>query len=87
MASYPRPDFLRKALNWASLDGAWSFIFDDRDAGLAQQWHVQGIPAKAEDAQPKREVQVPYAFQPPASGIGLYEAHEVMWYERSIRDI
>ncbi|KAJ6134872.1 hypothetical protein N7512_000032 [Penicillium capsulatum] len=87
MASYPRPDFQRKALNWLSLDGAWSFIFDDRDAGLTQQWHTQGIPAQAADAQPKREIQVPYAFQTPASGIGLYEAHEVMWYERSLRDI
>ena len=87
MASYPRPDFQRKALNWASLDGTWSFIFDDRDVGVSRQWHAKGIPGQAEDSQPKRQIKVPYAFQTPASGIGLYEAHEVMWYERTISDI
>ncbi|KAJ5387508.1 hypothetical protein N7509_010049 [Penicillium cosmopolitanum] len=92
MATYPRPDFQRKALNWASLDGTWSFIFDDADKGRTQQWQKKGIPeqAAAEAASPaqnKRDIKVPYAFQTPASGIGLYEAHEVMWYERSISDI
>lgn len=85
-ASYPRPDFKRKALNWASLDGPWSFIFDDSDRGLSQDWQHKGIPSQAEKTQ-KRQITVPYAFQTPASGIGLYEAHEVMWYERTIEDI
>lgn len=80
-ASYPRPDFQRKALNWASLNGTWDFIFDDSDTGLSQQWQHQGLPT------PKKTINVPYAFQTPASGIGLYEAHEVMWYERTIEDI
>jgi beta-galactosidase/beta-glucuronidase len=35
----------------------------------------------------KRSIQVPYAFQYPASGIGVHEAHEVLWYERTINDI
>ncbi|KAJ5984265.1 hypothetical protein N7481_006364 [Penicillium waksmanii] len=94
MANYPRPDFQRKALNWASLDGTWSFIFDDKDKGLTQQWQKTGIPDQAAEAaspaspaQNKRDIKVPYAFQTPASGIGLYEAHEVTWYERSISDI
>jgi beta-galactosidase/beta-glucuronidase len=86
-SSYPRPDFQRKALNWASLDGTWDFIFDDGNIGLSQKWQNKGIPAHADDKQPKREIQVPYAFQTPASGIGLLEAHELMWYERSIDDI
>ncbi|KAJ5084016.1 hypothetical protein NUU61_008595 [Penicillium alfredii] len=85
-ASYPRPDFQRKALNWASLDGAWDFIFDDANSGLSQQWPREGIPAQAAQ-QPKRHIKVPYAFQTPESGIGLYEAHEVMWYERTISDV
>lgn len=85
-ASYPRPDFQRKALNWTSLDGPWTFIFDDADAGLAEDWQHKGIPAQAEKNQ-KRQINVPYAFQTPASGIGLYEAHEVMWYERTVPDI
>ncbi|KAI2903904.1 CAZyme family GH2 [Aspergillus niger] len=86
MAAYPRPDFQRPALNWLSLDGSWDFIFDDADTGLSQRWHQQGLPAQ-EAAQSKRQINVPYAFQTPASGIGLYEVHEVLWYERTVPDI
>lgn len=86
MAAYPRPDFHRPALNWLSLDGSWDFIFDDADTGLSQRWHQQGLPAK-EAAQYKRQINVPYGFQTPASGIGLYEVHEVLWYERMVPDI
>ncbi|PYH89011.1 glycoside hydrolase family 2 protein [Aspergillus ellipticus CBS 707.79] len=87
MPDYPRPDFQRPALTWASLDGPWSFLFDDADQGLAQRWHHQGLPAQAADAPSRRDIQVPYAFQTPASGIGLHEAHEVLWYERPLTDI
>lgn len=79
--TYPRPDFQRSGLTWFPLDGAWDFIFDDADAGLTQSWEQQGLP------QEKRTITVPYAFQTPASGIGLHEAHEVLWYERTISDI
>ncbi|KAH7069046.1 glycoside hydrolase superfamily [Paraphoma chrysanthemicola] len=41
---YPRPDFVRKDQNWTSLDGLWSFIFDDNDVGLSQHWHLDGLP-------------------------------------------
>ena len=85
-AAYPRPDFQRKSLTWASLNGQWDFIFDDTDTGISQFWHHNGIPAKAE-TQAKRKITVPFAFQTPASGIGVHEAHEVIWYERTINDI
>lgn len=84
--AYPRPDFQRKNLNWASLNGAWDFIFDDSDRGLSGRWPQKGFPAEAE-AHSKREIQVPYAFQTPASGIDIHEAHEILWYERIIKDI
>ncbi|KAK7905322.1 hypothetical protein LTR67_000042 [Exophiala xenobiotica] len=84
--TYPRPDFQRKALNWTSLDGSWGFIFDDTDVGLSKLWQRTGIPAHAA-GHDKRTIQVPYAFQTPASGIGIHEAHEVIWYERTICDI
>lgn len=88
MPPYPRPDFLRKPLNWASLDGPWDFIFDDSDTGLSQLWHKTSLPVQSGEAKnKKREIEVPYAFQTPASGIDLQEAHEVIWYERSITDI
>lgn len=79
--SYPRPDFERNHLNWTSLDGTWDFIFDDSDLGLLHRWQQKGFPAQ------KRTIKVPYAFQAPASGIGVHEAHEVIWYERTISDI
>lgn len=81
-AAYPRPDFQRKALTWTLLNGPWDFAFDDSDSGLSQHWHQKGI-----DTNSKRKITVPFAFQTPASGIGLHEAHEVIWYERSISDI
>lgn len=84
--TYPRPDFQRTSLSWASLDGPWDFIFDDADTGFSQLWQQKGIPAHA-DAHEKRKIRVPYAFQAPASGIGIHEAHEVIWYERSISDL
>lgn len=85
-SDYPRPDFQRKDLNWKSLDGDWDFIFDDADSGLSQFWQQNGIPGQA-DAHQKRSIKVPYAFQAPASGIGVHEAHEVIWYERTVSDI
>lgn len=86
MPNYPRPDFQRPGLNWELLDGPWNFIFDDGDKGLIERWHQKGIPEKT-TSHSKREIQVPYAFQTPASGIGVHEAHEVVWYERQIKDI
>lgn len=44
MAAYPRPDFQRADLTWTSLNGPWSFLFDDNDVGLAQSWHLCGLP-------------------------------------------
>lgn len=127
MSEYPRPDFVRDELNWKSLNGPWSFLFDDDDVGLVQRWYLEGLPAKvtvsptsnnsdskaSEDAQSitakiaagtqeliqgnqyktcnvtthnKREIQVPYVFQCPASGIEEKGVHEVFWYEREIAD-
>ncbi|RDW86948.1 glycoside hydrolase family 2 protein [Aspergillus mulundensis] len=77
---YPRPDFTRKGLNWASLNGPWDFLFDDSNSGLSQEWHSTGLPTKT-------RITVPYAFQTPASGINLQEAHEFIWYEREVQDI
>ncbi|KAI9368651.1 glycoside hydrolase superfamily [Aspergillus egyptiacus] len=83
---YPRPDFYRPALTWTSLNGPWSFLFDDPNAGLTEEWHKTGLPDQT-SSQKKREIQVPYAFQTKASGINLQEAHEVIWYEQTIQDI
>ncbi|KAI7777963.1 hypothetical protein LA080_002875 [Diaporthe eres] len=80
--SYPRPDFQRPNLSWTSLNGVWDFYFDDEDAGLGENWHLTSPPSSL-----KRTIQVPYAFQTPASGINERAAHEVLWYSRTIKDI
>ncbi|KPM39008.1 hypothetical protein AK830_g7552 [Neonectria ditissima] len=49
---YPRPDFQRNPLQWASLNGPWDFLFDDDDAGLAARWHRTGLPAAVSVATP-----------------------------------
>ncbi|KAF3766623.1 family 2 glycoside hydrolase [Cryphonectria parasitica EP155] len=80
--SYPRPDFQRPGLNWASLNGPWDFFFDDKDEGLSENWHLSSPPASL-----RRTIEVPYAFQTPASGINERAAHEVLWYQRTLKDI
>ncbi|KAL4914362.1 glycoside hydrolase superfamily [Aspergillus aurantiobrunneus] len=85
-SQYPRPDFVRKALPWASLNGPWSFLFDDANAGLSQNWPSTGLPPQT-NTHKRMQITVPYAFQTKASGINMQEAHEVIWYERSISDI
>lgn len=123
-SAYPRPDFARENLAWKSLNGPWSFLFDDNDVGLSQGWHLTQLPDKvtvnptktnsAENTEAhsitakiaagtqellqgnqfknehtvheKREIQVPYVFQCPASGINEKGVHEVLWYERMIED-
>lgn len=82
LPAYPRPDFQRPALTWTSLNGPWDFYFDDKDEGLIEEWHLSSPPSSL-----KRTIQVPYAFQTPASGINERAAHEVLWYQRSINDI
>lgn len=42
---YPRPDFYREGLNWESLNGPWSFLFDDNDIGETSHWHRDGLPS------------------------------------------
>jgi hypothetical protein len=123
---YPRPDFVRDDSRWQSLDGTWSFLFDDSDVGLSDRWHHEGLPEQTtlksddtnriEDTEApdivskiasgtqellksnrfsknksivnkKREIQVPYVFQCPASGINEQGVHEVLWYERDVVDL
>ncbi|KXT04964.1 hypothetical protein AC578_10331 [Pseudocercospora eumusae] len=90
-AHYPRPDFIRSALHWESLNGPWDFLFDDDDIGQVQGWHRQGLPSHAASPQgkpnAKRTIQVPFVFQAPASGINERGVHQVLWYERRIEDL
>lgn len=80
--AYPRPDWIRPRLKWQSLNGPWKFAFDDEDVGIDNEWQFDGIPEEHLE-----EINVPFVFQSPASGINDRGAHEVLWYERSIRDL
>lgn len=89
---YPRPDFERPNLRWQPLDGAWDFLYDDSDVGLDDKWYLQSLPTQVEPTaggavHQKRVIQVPFAFQTVASGIGDKDAHEVLWYERMVTDV
>jgi hypothetical protein len=118
MSSYPRPDFQRLDLTWKSLNGPWSFLFDDNNVGVAQKWHLNELPSEVTSdvavsgsdptgtavnpqgsskegsgksgnatTQKKRDIEVPYAWQCPASGIEDRGVHEVFWYERVAEDL
>ena len=88
---YPRPDFVRSALHWESLNGPWDFLFDDLDEGeQVKSFHLHGLPSHSSaDGKPnaKRTIQVPFVFQSPASGVHEKGVHQVLWYERNIEDL
>ncbi|MDR1600347.1 MAG: glycoside hydrolase family 2 [Oscillospiraceae bacterium] len=71
---HPRPDFRRDT--FASLDGTWSFAFDDADRGLSERWFDPG------HALPL-EINVPFCYQSELSGLGGDEIHPVLWYRRA----
>ncbi len=73
---YPRPDWVRQ--EWLSLNGEWSFAFDDRDQGLSQAWMMQS-------AVFDQQISVPFPFQSSLSGIGDPAPHPVLWYRRGLR--
>ena len=73
---FPDPQFQRP--QWMTLNGVWSFAFDDRDQGFASSWYTRGLPSA-------RQITVPYCFESKLSGIADTSFHPVTWYQRSIR--
>jgi beta-galactosidase/beta-glucuronidase len=74
---FPRPDFEREI--WMNLNGSWDFCFDDADEGLKARWYAESLKGKAT----ARSIVVPFCYQCAASGIGLDEVHEIVWYSRA----
>ena len=70
---YPRPSLVRD--RWLCLNGEWRFAFDDDDKGLAGGW-------SSDSSQLDMVINVPFAYQTPASGINCQEYHPVVWYSR-----
>ena len=71
---YPRPHFRRD--EWLSLNGTWEFEFDDNHDG-----EVRGLSSGS--VKLEKEINVPFTYQYPDSGIGDKSFHDTLWYRRS----
>lgn len=69
--TYPRPQLMRAA--HADLDRTVGFAYDDADRGLAEGWNNR---TDVFD----RTIQLPFAPESEASGIGETGYHPVVWY-------
>ncbi len=68
---YPRPQLVRS--NWTSLNGPWSFAID-----RGGRWSVPS------DVDWRSTIQVPFAPEAPASGIGDTSFIRTCWYRRVV---
>lgn len=68
---YPRPQFVRE--HWQSLNGAWKFTFDNE-----RRWKHPSDPIEW-----ATKIEVPFAPESIASGIGDHGFHRGCWYERA----
>lgn len=73
-AAFPRPDLCRE--QWMSLNGNWSFAFDDNKQGIAEKWY--------EEHEYDMCIQVPFCYQSRMSGIHDKGKHFHLWYERTV---
>jgi beta-galactosidase/beta-glucuronidase len=71
---YPRPQLVRK--EWLNLNGVWAFAFDDEMVGTTEKWYKRG------NDELTKNINVPFAYQTPLSGIHDPGFHDVVWYKR-----
>jgi beta-galactosidase/beta-glucuronidase len=71
---YPEPQFERA--EWMTLNGTWQFEFDDRNAGLDENWAAAARTFG-------RTITVPFAFEARSSGIADTSFHPWVWYRRT----
>lgn len=69
---YPRPQFVRTS--YTCLNGQWHFCFDDDNIGENNGW-TKSIPHHT-------EINVPFVYQTPMSGINDQTYHKTLWYEK-----
>lgn len=70
---YPRPQLQR--VNWTSLDGPWSFLFDD-EKKFERPTDIKEWPLT---------IEVPFSPEAKLSGIGDCGLHRACWYQRKFR--
>ncbi|RKM62006.1 glycoside hydrolase family 2 [Butyrivibrio sp. CB08] len=73
---YPRPDFVRDS--FVSLNGEWSFVYDDDNRGFSEKWY-EGT----RDVFDKKII-VPYTYLCELSGINDQDFHDIVWYQRKV---
>ena len=71
---YPRPQFRRDS--WLALNGIWEFEFDDNHDGELRGIHNGNVKLGM-------EINVPFSYQYPDSGIGDKTFHDTLWYKKS----
>ena len=71
---YPRPQFVRE--NWMNLNGKWNFKFDDENIGEKESWY-NGLNETV-------DINVPFAYQAPLSGVEDKTFHKIMWYSKKV---
>ena len=79
--AHPRPDFVRPGSSITVLNGTWDFAFDDDDNGIAEQWYNVDVGVPQDKL---RDITVPFVYQTSASGIDEQQAHQIVWYQRTI---
>ncbi|WP_043558807.1 glycoside hydrolase family 2 protein [Actinomyces israelii] len=71
---HPFPQLRRS--HWCSLDGPWSFAYDDDETGLERDWPSCGVN--------ERTIAVPFPPESERSGVGDTGYHPVVWYSRTL---
>jgi len=62
---------------WLNLNGQWEFRFDPLNIGQLEGWQQPTTPFD-------REVNVPFCWESPLSGIGDTSGQQVAWYRRDL---
>jgi beta-galactosidase/beta-glucuronidase len=71
---FPNPQFERKA--WQNLNGKWKFAFDHGKSGEERGY-------ASDDNVYDMEINVPFTYESPLSGINIKDFCECVWYKRS----
>lgn len=74
LINHPNPQFRRE--NWMDLNGLWDFSFDEKDAGLEENWQA-GFTAS-------HKINVPFVYQSELSGINRKSFCSTVWYQRFV---
>ena len=69
---HPNPQYTRTSFE--NLDGKWGFAFDDENKGIKERYY--------KEFPQEYEIEVPYSFEYPASGLEIKETHNIVWYRK-----